>query len=75
MRNIFGNDNPSDFFHFGFPLSFSWLDSCLYYDYRLYLEAATVIEGVLKNFANFTGNHLCWSLFLVKSQAFKKGRY
>ena len=22
--------------------------------------------GVLKNFANFTGNYLCWSLFLIK---------
>ena len=22
--------------------------------------------GVLKNFANFAGKHLCWSLFLVK---------
>ena len=22
--------------------------------------------GVLKNFANFTGEHLCWSLFLTK---------
>ena len=25
--------------------------------------------GVLKNFANFIGKHLCWSLFLIK---FKK---
>ena len=25
--------------------------------------------GVLKNFANFTGKHLCWSLFLIKLQA------
>ena len=23
--------------------------------------------GVLKNFVNFTGKHLCWSLFLIKS--------
>ena len=22
--------------------------------------------GALKNFANFTGKHLCWSLFLIK---------
>ena len=27
-------------------------------------------KGVLKNFANFTENHLCWSLFLIKLQAF-----
>ena len=34
-------------------------------------EAATgsAITGVLKNFANFTGKHLCWSLFLMKLQA------
>ena len=25
--------------------------------------------SVLINFANFTGIHLCWSLFLIKSQA------
>ena len=27
--------------------------------------------GVLKNFAIFTGKHLCWSLFLIKLQAFR----
>ena len=26
-------------------------------------------KGVLKNFANFTGKCLCWSLFLIKLQA------
>ena len=26
-------------------------------------------KGVLKNFANLTGKHLCWSLFLIKLQA------
>ena len=25
--------------------------------------------GALKNFANFIGKHLCWSLFLIKSQS------
>ena len=25
--------------------------------------------GVLKDFLNFTGNHLCWSLFLTKFKA------
>ena len=25
-------------------------------------------KGVLKNFANFTGKHLCWSLFIIKLQ-------
>ena len=33
-----------------------------------YLEAA---GGVLKNFVIFTGKHLCWSLFLIKLQAYK----
>ena len=28
-------------------------------------------KGVLKNFANFTGKHLCWSLFLIKLQVFR----
>ena len=29
--------------------------------------------GVLKNFATFTGNHLCWSLFfLIKLQTFQR---
>ena len=28
------------------------------------------IKSVLKNFANFTGKHLCWSLFLLKLQAY-----
>ena len=27
--------------------------------------------GVLKNFANFTGKHLCWSLFLIKFQTLR----
>ena len=27
---------------------------------------------VLKNFANFTGKHLCWSLFLIKLQAHRQ---
>ena len=26
-------------------------------------------KGVLKNFANFTGKHLCWSIFLIMLQA------
>ena len=28
-------------------------------------------KAVLKNFVIFTGKHLCWSLFLLKLQAFK----
>ena len=26
---------------------------------------------VLKNVANFTGKHLCWSFFIIKLQAFR----
>ena len=29
--------------------------------------------GVLNNFADLTGENLCWSLFLIKLQAFKGG--
>ena len=28
-------------------------------------------KAALKNFAIFTGKHLCWSLFLIKLQAFR----
>ena len=28
-------------------------------------------KGVVKNFANFTGKHLCWSLFLITLQVFR----
>ena len=35
----------------------------------MHSEAAT--RGVLKNFANFTGKHLCWSLFSTKLQTFR----
>ena len=30
--------------------------------------------GVLKNFIRFTGKHLCWSLFLIKLQAFRPAK-
>ena len=29
-------------------------------------------KGILKTFVNFTGKHLCWSIFLIKLQAIKK---
>ena len=28
--------------------------------------------GALKNFANFTGKHLCWNLFVIKLEACKR---
>ena len=35
----------------------------------MHSEAAT--RGALKTLANFTGKHLCWSLFFTKLQAFR----
>ena len=32
-------------------------------------------KGVLKNFAVFTEKHLCWSLFLIKLQAFRASKF
>ena len=32
-------------------------------------QRCTVEKGVLTNFANSKGKHLCWSLFLIKLQA------
>ena len=31
--------------------------------------------GVLKDFANFTGKHLCWSFFLKKSRALRREHF
>ena len=40
---------------------------------KLFAEAVTrrcsIMKAVLKNFADFKGKHLCWSLFLIKMQA------
>ena len=33
-------------------------------------QRCSVKKGVLKNFANFLGKHLYWSLFLIKLQAY-----
>ena len=32
-------------------------------------QECSVKKGFLKNFVNFIGKHLCWSLFLIKLQA------
>ena len=34
-------------------------------------QRCSVKKGVLKNFKNSTGKRLCWSLFLIKLQAFR----
>ena len=31
----------------------------------------SITKSVLRNFATFTGKHLCWSIFLIKLQAFR----
>ena len=33
-------------------------------------QRSSIKKGALKNFAIFTGTHLCWSLFLLKLKAF-----
>ena len=33
--------------------------------YRSSLRRCSIEKGVLKEFANFTGKYLCWSLFLI----------
>ena len=43
--------------------------SCVYNMYRSSHQRCSLKKGVLKNLANFTGKHLCWSLFLIKLQA------
>ena len=34
------------------------------------LLEVSVEKGVFKSFPNFTGKHLCWSLYLIKLQVF-----
>ena len=43
-----------------------WLEMC-----RTNHSQNSFKIGVLKNFAIFTGKHLCWSLFLIKVQTFR----
>ena len=36
-------------------------------------NSEVAVGGIFKSFANFTGKHLCWSLFLIELQTFKPG--
>ena len=45
---------------------YSWTDACLNNWLNMFLRI-----GVLKNFAIFTGKHLCWNLLLIKSQGWR----
>ena len=51
-------------------LSLLCLIVCLFLQFtdRSSRRRCSVKIGVLKNFANFTGKHLCWGLFLIKLQ-------
>ena len=40
-------------------------------DTAVWVEFKAAAGGVLNIFANFTGKHLCWSLFFTKLQAFR----
>ena len=48
-----------------------WIVSWLYEKRQKQSPEVSEKKGVLKNFANFTGNHLCCSLILIKLQACK----
>ena len=39
--------------------------------YRSSYQSCSIKIVVIQNFAIFTGKHLCWSLFLIKLQAFR----
>ena len=39
--------------------------------FRSSYRRCSVKKGFLKNFANFTEKHLCWSLFLINLLAFR----
>ena len=51
---------------------FFWL--YIYHDFNIITSCRSQMFfklDVFKNFRNFTGKHLCWSLFLIKSEAFR----
>ena len=62
--NYFGLKTPSFTFS---ERNFSTLK--LFKLYRSSRSQMLFEIDVLKNFSNFTGKHLCWSLFLIKLQA------
>ena len=48
--------------------------SKLLQEWKIQIQPPEVIckNGVLKNFANFTGKHFSWSVVLIKLQAFRQ---
>ena len=44
-------------------------------DFRSSHRSCSVEKGALKNSANFTGKHLCWSLFLKKCWPFQLHKF
>ena len=47
-------------------------DKGLKYNSEAVVRRGSSKISVLENFADFTGKHLCWSLFLIKLQSFHK---
>ena len=60
LTKILIHNKTTELGHRGFLLDLGHNDS-----HQIYKEA------ILKNFAIFTGKHLCWSIFLIKLHAFK----
>ena len=58
-------------FHFYFYFISIWLSVTLknFAVYRTSCEQMFLKIGVLNKFAIFTGKHLCWSIFLIKLEA------
>ena len=60
--------------HFFDTKMYALLQKVLMFDRALYRNnhrRCSVKKGFLKSFANFTGKHLCWRLFLIKLQAWR----
>ena len=50
---------------------FTWNCLCHFHRVRISHQRCSVNKGALKKVANFTGKNLCWSLFLIKLQAWE----
>ena len=70
------------FFYCWLSACWFWLTCHAGFEHKTKVERSTNIrsshrrcsvkKGVFKNFPNFTGKHLCQSLFLIKLQAFRQ---
>ena len=55
---------------FSFPKDITYSSNSSVFKQQLTYVLLLFKIGVLKNYAVFTGKHMCWSLFLIKFQAF-----